>query len=149
LRIVCSKGTYIRTLCADIGEALGVGGHLLTLERRRVGSLTIDRALGIEEIRSRLACGGLSEALVSLDAALESLPVVVVDEETAIRVMHGVPIPLTAVRQQDAAEVMSHRPVRVKDPAGRLLAVGRIPAGVADQAVSGSERIAILKVLTD
>lgn len=149
LRIVCSKGTYIRTLCADIGEALGVGGHLLTLERRRVGSLTIDRALSIEEIRSRLACGQLSGAFVSLDAALESLPAVVVDDETAIRVMHGVPIPLTAVRQEDAAELMSHRPVRVKDPAGRLLAVGRVSAGVVDQAVSGSERIAILKVLTD
>src|SRR5207244_7179645 len=45
LRIVCSKGTYVRTLCADIGEALGVGGHMLTLERRRVGRLTMDHAL--------------------------------------------------------------------------------------------------------
>ena len=48
LRIVCSKGTYVRTLCADIGEALGVGGHMLALERRRVGPLTIDKALTVD-----------------------------------------------------------------------------------------------------
>src|SRR6185295_9364390 len=45
MRVRCSKGTYIRTLCADIGHALGVGGHLRTLERTRVGPLTLDRAL--------------------------------------------------------------------------------------------------------
>jgi len=48
LSVVCSKGTYIRTLCDDIGQALGVGGHLLALERRRVGPLSIDQALTIE-----------------------------------------------------------------------------------------------------
>ena len=39
--VVCSKGTYVRTLCADIGEALGVGGHLGALERRRVGRKSV------------------------------------------------------------------------------------------------------------
>ena len=49
LRIVCSKGTYIRALARDIGEALGSGAHLTGLRRTRVGDVTIDKCLGIEQ----------------------------------------------------------------------------------------------------
>ena len=50
--VVCSKGTYVRTLCADFGEALGVGGHLASLERRRVGRFELEQALTLEEASS-------------------------------------------------------------------------------------------------
>ena len=83
LRIVCSKGTYVRTLCADIGEAIGVGGHMLALERRRVGPLTIDQALTVDEVVTRHALGRLGDDLLSLDRALAQLEIVVVDEQTA------------------------------------------------------------------
>jgi tRNA pseudouridine55 synthase len=149
LRIVCSKGTYIRTLCADIGEALGVGGHLRSLERQRVGCLTLGNALSIEAIQSRLAVGRLSEALVSLDAALAALPAVIVDAETATRVVHGVPVPLEALEQRRAAEPTHTGPVRIKDQAGRLLAIGRIPSGEVAPLPYGSARMAIVKVLAD
>lgn len=49
LRIVCSKGTYIRALARDIGEALGSGGHLIGLRRTRVGDVCIDRCLSVEQ----------------------------------------------------------------------------------------------------
>ncbi len=49
LRIVCSKGTYIRALARDIGEALGSGAHLTALRRTRVGDITIDRCLTIDQ----------------------------------------------------------------------------------------------------
>ena len=64
LRIVCSKGTYVRTLCADIGEALGVGGHMLALQRRRVGPLMIEQALTIDEVVIRHALGLLGDDLL-------------------------------------------------------------------------------------
>ncbi len=67
LRVVCSKGTYIRTLCADIGQALGVGGHLLALERRRVGPLSIEQAMTIDQVVGRLTTGMLSGQFISLD----------------------------------------------------------------------------------
>ena len=92
LRVVCSKGTYVRTLCADIGEALGVGGHLLALERRRVGPLTIERALTMEDIGSRLLRGRLADDVMPLDEALAALPALVVDEATSGRVLHGAPV---------------------------------------------------------
>ena len=52
LTVACSKGTYIRTLCADIGDALGCGGCMSALRRVRCGDFTIDEAHTLEEIRS-------------------------------------------------------------------------------------------------
>ena len=52
LEIECSKGTYIRTLCADIGQALGCGGCMSALRRVRAGKFTIDQAHTLEEIRA-------------------------------------------------------------------------------------------------
>lgn len=54
IRVVCSKGTYIRALARDIGEALQSGGHLTALRRTRVGDVTIDRCLSVEQTVSIL-----------------------------------------------------------------------------------------------
>lgn len=143
LLVRCSKGTYVRTLCADIGDALGVGGHLLALERCRVGPLTIERALTVEEVGTRLSLGQLEDDLISLDAALAGLPAVVVDEATAQRTVHGVPVPWQAAQwagNGGGAERRAAQTVRIKDGGGRLLALGRMPQ-------EGAAEIAILKVL--
>lgn len=119
LRVVCSKGTYIRTLCADMGEALGVGGHLLSLERRRVGALSIDQALTVDQIAAQLAIGTLGHQLWTLDRVLDRLPLCTVNEQEASRVLHGAPI--TPVGWSGVAEPCT---VRIKDGQGRLLAIG-------------------------
>jgi len=145
MRVRCSKGTYVRTLCADIGEALGVGGHLLSLERTRVGPLTVERALTLDEIGARILAGRLADDVLPLDAALDMLPAVVVDERTAERVRHGAAIPSGAGRW--ATTYHGTPAVRVKDAAGRLLAVGKVSSESA-----GSDTvpdIAIEKVLVD
>jgi len=49
-RVTCSKGTYVRTLCADIGRQLGCGGHLRQLRRIRIGSITVDRAVRLDGV---------------------------------------------------------------------------------------------------
>lgn len=49
IRVVCSKGTYIRALARDIGAALGSGAHLTALRRTRVGDVTIDKCLSVEQ----------------------------------------------------------------------------------------------------
>lgn len=143
LRVICSKGTYIRTLCADIGAALGVGAHLLSLERTRVGPLTLDRALTLDDLTTRQALGRLENALLSLDQVLHDLPDVTVDEQTAGRVCHGVPVPLSRILQRNPAQeqVQSSpgKPVRIHDDTGRLLAIGRL--------LQGNETIGIEKVL--
>ncbi|MFH1860893.1 MAG: tRNA pseudouridine(55) synthase TruB [bacterium] len=50
LKVVCSSGTYIRTLCADIGDVLGVGAHMCSLRRMRVGEFSIDKAVSLDEL---------------------------------------------------------------------------------------------------
>lgn len=50
LRVRCSKGTYVRTLCVEIGEALGCGAHMTELVRTRVGDLALDRATPLAEL---------------------------------------------------------------------------------------------------
>lgn len=54
LRVVCSKGTYIRALARDIGQALGSGAHLIGLRRTRVGDVTIDKCLSIDEAMKKI-----------------------------------------------------------------------------------------------
>lgn len=122
LQVVCSKGTYIRTLCADIGQTLGVGGHLLTLERRRVGPLPLDQALTIDAVTQCLRAGTLQGTLLSLDQLLEQLPALVVTNEQVPHVLHGAPVLPAGISQlPSSSELMS---VRLKTETGRLLAIG-------------------------
>lgn len=139
LRIVCSKGTYIRTLCTDIGQALGVGGHLYALERRRVGPLSIEQAVTIDQVASHLTMGTLSRQFISLDQLLGQLPAVVVNAEQAQRVLNGSPIFPVGVGQLPPAH--STVSVRLKDEAGQLLAIGT-------HDTSGVGSIRIRKVLS-
>jgi tRNA pseudouridine55 synthase len=50
IRVVCSKGTYIRALARDIGEALGSGAHLIALERTRIGDVTLEDCWQIDDL---------------------------------------------------------------------------------------------------
>lgn len=127
LRIVCSKGTYVRTLCADIGQALGVGGHLYALERRRVGPLSIEQAMTIDQVASHLDTGMLARQFISMDQLLVQFPAVVVNAEQAQRVLNGSPIfPVGGGPFSSSPSTVS---VRLKDEAGQLLAIGTHDAG--------------------
>ncbi len=136
LRIVCSKGTYIRTLCADMGQALGVGGHLLSLERTRVGSLAIEQGVTVEQIAAHVTVGSVGTVLLTLDQVLAQLPLVTVTAEQAMRVLHGAPVGAP----HDLPPTLS--PIRVKDERGRLLAIGTYDG-------QGRGAIRIDKVLVD
>lgn len=63
LRIECGRGTYIRSLARDIGEALGVGGYLIALRRTRIGTFTIDQAIRADSIAAR----GVEQCLESME----------------------------------------------------------------------------------
>ena len=54
IRVVCSKGTYIRALARDIGLALNTGGHLTALERTRIGDVTLDQCVAGERIEEAI-----------------------------------------------------------------------------------------------
>jgi tRNA pseudouridine55 synthase len=69
LRCVCSKGTYIRTLCHDIGQALGCGGAMSSLRRTMAAGFTVDRAVTVDDVQERGA-----DILLPLDAYFADLP---------------------------------------------------------------------------
>lgn len=92
LQIRCGKGVYIRTMCHDIGRALGCGGHMLTLERTAAGIFHIEDALTLEEIDALARAGRLAERLLPLDRPLEHLPAVRVGDQCRHAVKNGNPL---------------------------------------------------------
>ncbi|MGO4542541.1 tRNA pseudouridine(55) synthase TruB [Paenibacillus sp. 2TAB19] len=72
---VCSKGTYIRTLCVDIGKALGVPATMASLTRSMSGGITRERCLTLEEIEQLQQSGRLNEHLIDADEAIDHLPI--------------------------------------------------------------------------
>ncbi|MDO4617395.1 MAG: tRNA pseudouridine(55) synthase TruB [Lachnospiraceae bacterium] len=74
LRVVCSKGTYIRTLCNDIGEKLGCGGCMAHLTRSRVGVFDLGTARTLAELQELADQGRLEEAVIPIDEIFSQLP---------------------------------------------------------------------------
>ncbi len=91
----CSKGTYIRTLAADIGDSLGCGAHLQALRRTRVARLEIGQAVTLDAIGA-LAEGERDALLASPDTLLSQLPRIELDASAATRMGHGQAIPWSA-----------------------------------------------------
>lgn len=73
LRIACGKGTYIRSICDDLGKLCGCPAHMRSLVRTRGGFFRIGDALTLEEARSLAEAGRLRERLIPLDAPLQHL----------------------------------------------------------------------------
>lgn len=89
LRATCSKGTYARSLCDDIGRALGCGGHLHALTRTRSGRFSLDGILTLEALEAQVREGRLPEVLIPIADALAHLPAVRVAPEAGRLILHG------------------------------------------------------------
>lgn len=79
-RVECSKGTYIRTLCHDIGQKLGDGAAMVNLERTRVGEFGAEGAYRLKELEELAEKGALSQAVVPVEKMFEDLPGLTVKE---------------------------------------------------------------------
>src|SRR5947208_16152045 len=94
VRVVCSAGTYIRTLAEDLGQKLGLGSHVAELRRTRAGPFQIDEALTFERLAEVCKLEMLDDALVSPYHAVSHLPVIELDADQARRTMHGLDLEL-------------------------------------------------------
>ena len=92
LEVTCSKGTYIRVLAEDLGNALGCGAHLVGLRRTEVGHLSLEHSFTIESIQQ--AVHDSSNYILPVDALLQTLPHLTVDEQQAKRLEMGQRVPL-------------------------------------------------------
>ena len=120
LRVRCSKGTYIRTLAEDLGQALGCGAHLTALRRTSVGTLDIGDALTLDALAS-MTDDQRATCLQAPDALLQSLPAVVLDGAATARFMHGNPVSVAADHPVEPGKCRVYGD-------GRLLGIGEVDA---------------------
>lgn len=89
LRVRCSKGTYIRTLCHDLGQRLGCGGAMSALTRVQAGDFSLEDALTLGEVEQLAKEGTLQQHILPVDRLFASLPAVTLTEEGAKRARNG------------------------------------------------------------
>jgi tRNA pseudouridine55 synthase len=139
IRVLCSKGTYIRTLCDDIGDRLGVGAHMVELRRTLTGNFSILDALTFEELeglhradaltgtRERRRVSGADtekrRGVSTIDEALTELDDFVLTEAEYIKARNG-----SSFRQQ-GVDFGEGTFIRLKDPKGHLFAIGKVMEG--------------------
>jgi tRNA pseudouridine55 synthase len=114
VRVACSSGTYIRALARDLGEGLGVGGHLTALRRTRVGPYTLAEAESLTELMALYEAGEPIPVLSIAEAAGAAFPRYDADEEQAKAIAHGGPLP---------ARGLGPGPIAVFAPDGTFLAL--------------------------
>ena len=109
IHVRCGRGTYIRTLCADLGRLCGCPAHMRSLTRTRSGAFRIGDALTMDEARELAAQGMLAERMLPADFPLEHLKRVDIPESLRKAVINGAKLPLVSCRET-AAE---GEPVRI------------------------------------
>ena len=119
LRVECSSGTYVRAIARDMGDSLGVGGHLTALRRTRVGPFTLDEAQPLQSLLE----GEIVHLLGMAEAARRALPALQVSVDDAAALRHGVRVAI------DASE---GGPFAVFGPDGTLLCVSDVRGGRLD-----------------
>lgn len=94
MEVTCSKGTYIRTLCHDIGQSLNCGGCMEDLVRTRVGPFRLEQALTLEQVESLKDAGRIGEYLTGIDQVLSQYPKIVCTDDEDRLVDNGNPLPV-------------------------------------------------------
>jgi tRNA pseudouridine55 synthase len=120
-RVVCSKGTYVRTLADDVARALGGRAHLVALRRVANGSLRSEAATSLDILEKRAADGSLAAVVLDPAEGLGDMPGIVVDDDVVAAVANGVSFPVAVL-----GDVGDDGRVRMLDRRGRLRAVYRI-----------------------
>ena len=98
MTIDCGKGTYIRSICNDLGEKVGCPAHMRFLLRTRSGAFTIEDACTLEELEAHIRAGTLADCLTAMDAPLRHLPRTDVPHWLEKQVRNGAHLPLAKLR---------------------------------------------------
>jgi len=121
-RVRCSRGTYIRALAADIGNALGCGAHLSRLVRAKSGIFELKDSIPLEEIQA--APQSAFQVMRSMDDVLSSMPKIVITSPARRRFLNGVAVNGSEVVRYES-EFRVDDLIRVHDEAGTLLGIGK------------------------
>ncbi|UHA73892.1 tRNA pseudouridine(55) synthase TruB [Paenibacillus sp. 481] len=122
-RVSCSKGTYIRTLCVDIGRMLGVPSTMAQLIRTMSAQFTEQESLTLEQIEQAVANGTLAAHLVPVDKAIAHLPKLTVNNEYASYATQGKGISLRALQPMP----LTNKLYRLYDEQGTFYGIFNVP----------------------
>ena len=123
MRVRCSKGTYIRTLCQDIGEKLGTGAAMERLLRTRVGNFRLDQAIKLDEAEAIMKSGNperIHEFIMPVDSFFEDAPRATVKKEGLKALLNGNTVKRNLT---DLPRIKERCDVRMYDPDGRFCAL--------------------------
>jgi tRNA pseudouridine55 synthase len=119
--VCCSEGTYIRTLCTDVGDALGCGAHLTGLCRTESGGFTLDEAVSLSALEKLGSTGKISNHIIPMSVALRGMPMISANDELVQKIQHGHPVNWEEVA---AAHLGRTCPwIKVTNTQGQLVAV--------------------------
>lgn len=116
----CSKGTYIRTLCHDMGKKLGACAHLYELERTAIGEFNISDSISLDELNEISRGESMNKSIYSMSDALSWLPELTVDNSLSKSISHGNPIKLTAISEK----LKTAKAIKIKSQDNKLLSIG-------------------------
>ena len=119
LDVRCSKGTYIRTLCHDLGEKLGCGGCMSALRRLQAGSFLLENAFTLDQVQAAADRGEAGSLLLPVDSLFAEYPALAVDAGGERRIRSGAAVPASA---EDGT-------YRVFGPDGAFLALASVRDG--------------------
>jgi len=119
-KVSCSQGTYVRTLCADMGDAIGCGAHLVQLSRTESGGFTLKEAISLSTLKEMALAGNVADCITPMSRALRAIPEVNAGPALAQRIRCGKPITKADLGQpKDIAPMW----IKVTDQEGQLIAV--------------------------
>jgi tRNA pseudouridine55 synthase len=125
LRVVCSKGTYIRTLCHDIGDALGCGGAMFSLRRTRAGSFGLNDAVTLADVEEAVRTGHIQDMLKPVDSLFFGCPSLVIDSARKVKCLNGADFAVGS-----GGDGVPDGLYRIYDDKGAFLMLGRADGGV-------------------
>lgn len=131
-RVRCDAGTYVRTLCVDIGDLLGCGANMVELRRTRSGKMTEDRAHSLQDMRDAYIFWQqngrgewLRSMLLPMEVLVEPLPKVIVKATAVDAVCHGADLNVQGVHMLDE-DIRKNALVAMMTARGELIALGRM-----------------------
>jgi len=150
-RVACSKGTYIRTLCADLGERLGCGACLAGLRRLQSGCFHLDAAVSLDNIPVAERRETLAARLIPLSDGLRQMAAIEIGEELAGRIREGCQPDGSSLQEYHIPSLADGDMVKFLTLSGGLVAVARILCASDQLAMGDMEQpaVKILRVFND
>ncbi len=124
-RVVCSKGTYVRSLAADVGRDLGCGARIWSLRREASGPFTLDQAIPLDELLVKVEAGESLPLLAPLEVLTHLPRLVISDIEIKEKIAHGMSVPLGEISVPLSVLKIKDE-IALIDEAGTLLALARL-----------------------